>query len=80
VADIRDEFDRTSLTDHGDALDPRNSGGPMLLDGVGTVSDMQDILTDVPPRDVADRLISRYFNSTQLHVRMFYILANTLDA
>jgi hypothetical protein len=42
----------------------------MLLEGLGTVSDMQDILADIPPRHVTDILITRYFNSTEYSIGM----------
>ena len=41
----------------------------MLLEGLQNVSDMQDILSDVPRKNISDRLVSRYFNSTGISLR-----------
>lgn len=35
----------------------------MLLEGTSPISDLEGVLSDIPPKDVADRLVSRYFNS-----------------
>lgn len=50
----------------------------MLLEGLQAVSDMQDILSSVPPKDVADRLISRYFNATEISIGTFTILESKI--
>ncbi len=40
----------------------------MLLEGPGGTSDIQDILSDLPPRNIVDRLIFRYFNSAEYSI------------
>lgn len=66
VADIREYLDRNIEEDQPDTPDPTRRGGPMLLDGLRETSDMQDILSDIPPRKAADWLVSRYFNATEM--------------
>ena len=37
----------------------------MLLEGLCELPDIEHILADVPPRSIVDRLIFKYFNSTE---------------
>lgn len=37
----------------------------MLLEGTHPSSDLAAVLCEIPPRDVADRLVSRYINSNE---------------
>lgn len=51
--------------------------GPMLLEGQRSYSDLADILADMPEKAVADKLISRYFNSAEPAIGAFALkLAN----
>ncbi|KAH8596916.1 fungal-specific transcription factor domain-containing protein [Bisporella sp. PMI_857] len=62
------------LEAYEERLDPnhRRGHGPMLLEGLRTLSNMQDVLSDIPPRKTADRLVSRYFNSTELSIVLLH--------
>lgn len=42
----------------------------MLLDGGQATYDLQTVLYDMPPREVADKLIFRYFNSAENSIGM----------
>ncbi|EEU45211.1 uncharacterized protein NECHADRAFT_40978 [Fusarium vanettenii 77-13-4] len=65
VEKIREHLDRGDAAAQVDDQDPSQSDGPMLLEGVGQISDIETIMADIPPKDVVDRLVSRYFNSTE---------------
>lgn len=39
--------------------------GPLLLEGQRGHSDIADILADLPEKSIADKLVSRYFNSAE---------------
>ena len=58
--DVPDEFD----------TEPAPTG-PMLLEGQRNHSDIADILADLPDKAVADKLISRYFNSAEPAIGTF---------
>ena len=40
------------------------SSGPTLLIGIGRPYSKDELLADIPSRPVLDRVISRYFNSS----------------
>ena len=65
MADIRDHFDRANQTEPADILESRNADGPLILDGFETPPDLESILSDVPPQDIANKLVSRYFNGVE---------------
>lgn len=71
VADIRDHFDQgdSPVSDDSptntDGLSQGSSHEPMLLEGLRAKFSLPVVLADVPPKHIADRLVSRYFNSTQ---------------
>lgn len=51
--------------------------GPLLLEGHRGHSDIADILADLPEKSIADKLISRYFNSAEPAIGAFVLkLAN----
>ncbi|KAF5007783.1 hypothetical protein FDECE_5907 [Fusarium decemcellulare] len=60
VGKLREHLDQGDGVDHGQRT---QDSGPMLLEGIGEVSSIEDIMADIPPKAAADRLISRYFNS-----------------
>ena len=62
---IREHLDRGEATARVDDQDQSQSDGPMLLEGVGQISNIETIMADIPPKDAVDRLVSRYFNSTE---------------
>ncbi|KAM5343615.1 hypothetical protein ACJ41O_012152 [Fusarium nematophilum] len=64
VDSIREHLDRDDRAHHGDETGQVRGRAPFLLEGVGTMSTIDDILSDIPPKDVADRLVSRYLNCT----------------
>ncbi|KAH8901265.1 hypothetical protein GQ53DRAFT_631746 [Thozetella sp. PMI_491] len=72
IADIREDFDRATLAEPGDVPVQSHSTAPMLLGGLGTTPEMQNVLADIPPKEVADRLISRYFNSHGISYQEFW--------
>lgn len=69
VAEIRQHLDEVRrLDDEGQSPDPRQDRGPMLLEGIRMISSVQDALPSVPPKHVADKLISRYFNAAEVAI------------
>ncbi|RSL73543.1 hypothetical protein CEP53_000670 [Fusarium sp. AF-6] len=72
VEKIREHLDRGEAPAQVDDQDQSQSPGPMLLEGVGQLSDIETIMTDIPPKDVVDRLVSRYFNSTEPSTIVFH--------
>ena len=65
VADIKNHFEQSDSPVEEDETFQDSSGEPMLLEGLREKFSLRDILAAIPPKNVADRLISRYFNSTQ---------------
>jgi hypothetical protein len=65
LADIRDHFDQATQIEPADILESRNADGPMLLNTSETPPDLESILSDVPPKDIATKLVSRYFNGVE---------------
>ncbi|KAL4991454.1 hypothetical protein BDW68DRAFT_184901 [Aspergillus falconensis] len=59
IAEIKEYFD----SDH--SLTQNSSEGPALLLGLCPPRDKEDFLAAVPPRAVADRLVSRFLNSME---------------
>ena len=47
------------------------ASSPALLVGINRPSRMDELLADIPPRPVADRLISRFLNTTEPSLRRF---------
>lgn len=46
-------------------MDSGNVDGPLILDASETPPDLESILSDVPPKDIASKLVSRYFNGVE---------------
>lgn len=67
IVDIRERFDEIKEMDNSPSEDPDSLAinGPMLLDGGQATYDIQAVLCDMPAKDVADKLIFRYFNSAE---------------
>ncbi|KAI3111633.1 transcriptional regulator family: Fungal Specific TF [Penicillium roqueforti] len=66
VASIREHIDRDHSAEPLDFPGQiQHEGGPMLLEGTHPSSDLAAVLCEIPPRDVADRLVSRYINSNE---------------
>jgi len=65
LADIRDHFDQETQAEPANILDSGNADGPLILDASETPPDLESILSDVPPKDIASKLVSRYFNGVE---------------
>jgi hypothetical protein len=52
------------------SVEPASSENPMLLRSVSSRLDMEEILSAIPPKTTADRLVSRYFTSIDPSVGM----------
>lgn len=52
----------------------------MLLDGGQATYDMPTVLHDLPPREVADKLVFRYFNSAENSIGMYTVAHVSLNA
>jgi hypothetical protein len=65
LADIRDHFDQETQTEPANILDSGNANGPLILDASDTPPDLESILSDVPPKDITSKLVSRYFNGVE---------------
>ncbi|KAJ5669128.1 hypothetical protein N7462_010198 [Penicillium macrosclerotiorum] len=70
------------IDDHGDSEeeiiedDPYNDTSPALLLGIGRPMTKEELLMDIPPRSVADRLVSRFLKTSEpalviIHVPKF---------
>ncbi|KAL6237037.1 hypothetical protein BDW75DRAFT_204963 [Aspergillus navahoensis] len=66
IAEIKESID----SDH--SLTQNSSEGPALLLGLCPPGDKEDFLAAVPPKAVADRLVSRFFNSMEPGVLIFH--------
>lgn len=71
LADIRDQFDEIKEYDLSQDHNGHDINGPMLLDGGQATYDLPTVLDDMPPREVADKLIFRYFNSAENSIGTF---------
>jgi hypothetical protein len=68
---MREHFDQVTLAEQElGSLDNAQRRVPMLLEGPPVPSNMDDILADIPPRNVSDVLVSRYFNTQELALGM----------
>ena len=65
LAEIRDHFDQETQTEAANILDSNNIDGPLILDASETPPDLDSILSDIPPKDIASKLVSRYFNGVE---------------
>jgi len=65
LADIRDHIDQEIQTEPASILEPVDADGPLILDPSETPPDLESILSDVPPKDIASKLVSRYFNGVE---------------
>ncbi|KAH6975718.1 fungal-specific transcription factor domain-containing protein [Ilyonectria destructans] len=77
IAKVREyvELENSALPDLPDEIEPTSHDGPIILEGT-CESTMDNILSDIPPRAIVDRLVSRYFNSNEpsivaIHVQPF---------
>ncbi|KAM0239571.1 hypothetical protein ACHAP5_008217 [Fusarium lateritium] len=65
VEHIREHLDETNESADLGIVDQAQSQVPMLL-GPGRVTpSLEEILADVPPKNIADRFVSRYFTGTE---------------
>lgn len=65
VEHIREHLDETNESTDLGIVDQAQSQVPMLL-GPGRVTpSLEEILADVPPKNIADRFVSRYFTGTE---------------
>lgn len=46
--------------------------GLMLLEGLAAPTSLQEVLLDIPPRPIADRLVAKFFQSNERIIREFY--------
>ncbi|UKZ55953.1 hypothetical protein TrVGV298_009777 [Trichoderma virens] len=64
IACLKENFGEDEAQDHTETTgQSQRSSEPLLLNGIRDISNVEDILSDIPSRDFANRLISRYFNS-----------------
>ncbi|KAF5023476.1 hypothetical protein F66182_4476 [Fusarium sp. NRRL 66182] len=65
VEHIREHLNEANESSDLGIADPAQSQVPMLL-GQNTVTpNLEQILADVPPKDIVDRLVARYFTTTE---------------
>jgi hypothetical protein len=65
VTDIREYLDQANPLEPENILVTRTADGPLLLDGSETPTDLEAILSDIPPQDITNKLVSRYFNGVE---------------
>jgi hypothetical protein len=65
VTDIREYLDQANPLEPENILVTRTADGPLLLDGSETPTDMEAILSDIPPQDITNKLVSRYFTGVE---------------
>jgi hypothetical protein len=52
-------------------LESRDVDGPLILDASETPPDLDSILSDIPPKDITSKLVSRYFNGVEFPTGKF---------
>ncbi|KLO81864.1 uncharacterized protein LW93_7023 [Fusarium fujikuroi] len=65
VEHIREHLDESHEASDLGIVDQAQSQVPLLLGPGRLAPSLEDILADVPPKHITDRLVSRYFTSTQ---------------
>ncbi|KAF5253840.1 hypothetical protein FANTH_1301 [Fusarium anthophilum] len=65
VEHIREHLDESHEASDLGIVDQAQSQVPLLLGPGRLAASLQDILAQVPPKHITDRLVSRYFTSTQ---------------
>lgn len=71
IADIREQLEHSKDTTGATFEEPEDPvSGPMLLDGGQATFDIPTVLRDLPPKDSADKLVFRYFNSAENSIGM----------
>lgn len=64
VKEYLDE-DKETSDDKGVEVDPYDDPSPALLLGHGRPVSKEEMLVDVPPRSIADRLVSRFLKTSE---------------
>ncbi|KAF9774223.1 hypothetical protein IL306_007791 [Fusarium sp. DS 682] len=65
VEHIREHLDQANDASDLGIVDPAQSQVPLLLGPGRLTPSLEEILADIPPKHIADRLVSRYFTSTE---------------
>ncbi|KAF4342185.1 transcription factor [Fusarium beomiforme] len=65
VEHIREHLDEANDASDLGIVDPAQSQVPLLLGPGRLAPSLEEILADIPPKHIADRLVSRYFTSTE---------------
>lgn len=71
VEHIREHLDESHEASDLGIVDQAQSQVPLLLGPGRLTPSLEDILADVPPKHITDRLVSRYFTSTQPSICTF---------
>ncbi|KAK5988021.1 Equisetin cluster transcription factor eqxF [Cladobotryum mycophilum] len=72
IANIREFVDQGNVADPAHPTEQSHPSGPMLLEGTREVSNLAEVLLDIPSREVSDRLVSRYFNSMEASIVLIH--------
>ncbi|KAK5171854.1 uncharacterized protein LTR77_003490 [Saxophila tyrrhenica] len=73
IADLREQIDQSAEESPPYGVDTNQSRMSMLLEGVRGAKDLQDVLADLPSRNVCNRLIHRYFNSAEYSIVVLHM-------
>ena len=74
VEHIREHLNETNEPSDLGIVDQAQNREPMLL-GQGELNlSLEVILADVPPKSIADRLVARYFTSTEPSISMYILV------
>ncbi|KIW19456.1 hypothetical protein PV08_00028 [Exophiala spinifera] len=65
IVKVRESIEHDPSTVHLGPSKPGRGDGPLLLQDTGLPCEVEDILSDIPPRDICDRLVSRCFASAE---------------
>ncbi|KAH6667093.1 hypothetical protein F5X68DRAFT_160383 [Plectosphaerella plurivora] len=65
ISKIKEDIDEESWKASGYIAASPTSKGPMLLEGMFAMPDLWEVLQDIPPRNISDRLVSRAFASKE---------------
>lgn len=57
--------DKETSDDEGVDIDPYDDSSPALLLGHGRPVSKEEMLMDVPPRSIADRLVARFLKTSE---------------
>ncbi|KAH6880631.1 hypothetical protein B0T10DRAFT_495055 [Thelonectria olida] len=65
VTKVREYLEQENASEEDQIAEQNPRKSPMLLGRPSKITSVKDVLSDIPPKSVSDRLVSRYFTSNE---------------